>query len=301
MATLVTVFGGSGFLGRRIVRRLARESLTIRVAVRQPRDADFPDLSDEPGRIVSVHADVRDEGSVSEALVGANAAINAVGLYVERGDETFRAVHIEGAQHVARQAAQAGLNRLIHISGIGVDPTSRSAYVRARAKGEAVAKEAFGGVTIVRPSVLFGPDDHVLNALAAVVKLSPFVPLFGPGRTRLQPVYVGDVAEAVARALSRPSSAGQIYELGGPNIFTYKALIELLLSHLDRKRIFVPVPFFAWDVLARAMALLPNPPLTRDQVVLMGQDNVVDEAALTLADLKIEPASVESILPNYFF
>jgi len=243
-ATLVTVFGGSGFLGQHIVKRLAAQGGRVRVAVRHP-DAVVEALSDN-GRIVAVYADVREERSVAQAIEGAEAVVNAVSLYVERRDATFEGGHVQGAVNVARAAAQPRADRMIHISGIGADLSSESAYVRARAEGESKVREAFNGATILRPSVLFGPGDAFFNTLASITRLSPVVPLFGNGEVRLQPVFVGDVAEAVVKALSEPAARGLLYELGGPRIYSYRALVELLLGHLQQKPLLFPVPYFVW-------------------------------------------------------
>lgn len=279
----VTVFGGSGFLGRRIAGRLAAA----------------PAPEGGAGRIVPVRADVRDEGSVTRAVEGSGAVVNAVGLYVERGEATFDAVHVRGARHVARQSARAEIARLVHVSGIGAEPHSESSYVRARAAGEAEVREAFPGATILRPSVLFGPEDAFFNTLAALARVAPALPLFGGGLTRLQPVSVDDVAEAAARVLARPSARGKTYELGGPRVYTYKALMRLLLEEIGRTRLLVPVPYGLGEVLAVLAGILPNPPLTRDQIILMKTDNVVGANVPALADLGIEPTAVETVLPTY--
>ena len=296
---LVTVFGGSGFLGRRIVERLAAEGAAVRVAVRHPERASLPERLGRDGRIELVAADVWDEQTVARAVEQSASVINTVGHYVEKGRATFDAIHGQGALHVARQAARAGVERLIHISGLGSDPASGSPYVRARGIGEDLVRATFDGVTVFRPSVIFGPHDAFFNALAEMARHTPVLPLFGRGDTKLQPVHVGDVAEACARALAEPATRGRLYELGGPRIYTYKALLQLVLEQAGKRRLLVPFPFFLWDIVAALMAVLPNPPLTRDQVTLMKGDNVVDGKALTLKDLGIAAASVEEILPGY--
>ena len=295
----VTVFGGSGFLGRQIVKYLAAEGTNVRVAVRRPERASFLERLGQDGQIELVHADVWDEISVARAVKQSASVINTVGHYVEKGGARFNAVHGQGALHVARQAGQAGAKRLIHISGLGADPTSDSPYVRARGIGEVLVKKAFDGVTIFRPSVIFGPDDSFFNTLAGMARRTPVLPLFGMGRTNLQPVFVGDVAEACVRVLADPSTQGKAYELGGPRVYTYNALLQLVLKQVDRRRVLVPVPFFLWDTLAAFMAFFPNPPLTRDQVKLMKRDSVIEGNELTLEDLGISPASVEEILSTY--
>lgn len=291
----VTVFGGTGFLGRRIVEHLAGNGASVRVAVRHPKHAPLP----QRGDIQAVYADVQDPASVAQAVKECEAVVNVVGLYVEDGDATFQAVHVEGARHVAREAREAGVSRLVHISGIGVDVNSDSAYVRARALGESAVLEAFKEAAILRPSVLFGPGDAFFRSLAAITRISPVLPLFGDGATRLQPVFVGDVARAVVKVLGEPSSRGEVYELGGPKVYSYRELVDLLLRHLKRWRIVVPMPFFLWELQAILFQFLPSPPLTRHQVALMKRDNVVSEAALTFADLGITPTPVETELSSY--
>jgi uncharacterized protein YbjT (DUF2867 family) len=291
----VTVFGGSGFLGRQIVKRLAEDGANVRVAVRRPERASFLTETGRAGQIAPVYADVWDEASVAPVVDGSDAVINTVGHYVERGKATFEAIHGQGALHVARASATARVRRLVHISGLGADPSSDSPYVRARAIGEGLVREAFPGATILRPSIIFGPEDAFFNRLAALARVMPVLPLFGSGETKLQPVYVGDVAEAVARALAIPAAEGKVYELGGPRVYTYKALVQLVLTQIGRKRLLMPVPYFAWEVLAG----LPNRPVSRDQVKLMKKDNVVSAQALTLAALGIEPTPVEVSLPTY--
>ncbi len=290
----VTVFGGTGYLGRAMVEQLIGAGATVRVVARHP--GAFRVAAEQDRQLVQLYADVRDETSVASALEGCDAAVNAVGLYSEKRSETFRAVHELGAMHVARQASRAGVKALVHMSGIGADLISQSKYVRSRAEGELLVKAAFPAATVLRPSVLFGPYDKFLNTLVAVVRLSPVLALFGDGETRLQPVYVGDVAEAVLRALTTRSSQGKVYELGGPQIYRYKAIIDLVLKETGRARILVPLPFVAWDALARLLMLLPNPPLTTDVVTLMKRDNVVGEGALSFADLGLTPTAMEAVL-----
>ncbi len=295
----VTVFGGSGFLGRQIVKHLGAVASDIRVAVRHPERAAFLEGYSRDGQIEVVHADVWDESTVARALERSDWVINTVGHYVEKASASFDAVHGQGALHVARQARRTGVERLIHISGLGADPASDSPYVRARGIGEALVKKAFDEVTIFRPSVIFGPDDAFFNRLAGMARQSPVLPLFGMGRTRLQPVFVGNVAAACVRALADPSTAGKVYELAGPRAYSYRELVGMVRAQVEGTCLLVPVPFFAWDALAALLAWLPNPPLTRDQVKLMKPDNVVGEFALILDDLGISPDSVEQILPTY--
>ena len=288
-----TVFGGTGFLGRAIVRRLLSRGAHVRVAVRNPGRAVLP--ADTEG-VWALACDIRDEAAVAAAVDRAAGVVNAVGLYVETGAATFDAVHVQGALHVARQAARAGVGSLVHISGIGADLGSESRYVRARAEGERRVLGASDTATIVRSSVLFGPGDTFLNSLEAISRHSPILPLFGRGATRLQPGYVGDIAEAVARVLEDSEAWDGIYELGGPVVYTYRSLVEMVLKYLRRRRLLLPLPFFIWKLLASLLAGLPNPPLTRDQVVLMQRDNVVEQGAQAFADLHVKPRSLEELL-----
>ena len=293
----VTVFGGSGFLGRQIVKRLTANGIPVRVAVRRPEQASFLEAFAPGGRIEAVAADVWDEATVARAVEGSVAVVNTVGHYVEKRGSSFDAVHGEGARHVAHQALKAGVGRLVHISGIGADPASASPYVRARGVGEALVRDAFEGATILRPSVLFGTGDKFLNTLVRVARLAPALALFGRGETRLQPVFVGDVAEASARVLADPGTGGKTFELGGPRVYAYRELLEVVLREVGRQRLLVPVPFAVWGAAAAALSVLPSPPLTADMVTLMKRDNVVGAGALGLEDLGISPVAVEKVLP----
>jgi len=290
----VTVFGGSGFLGRRVAARLAADGWEIRAAVRRPEAVS---LSGE-APIEPLKADVRDAAAVARAVAGAKAVVNAVGLYVERGAASFEAVHAEGAETVAAEAAAAGAERLVHLSGIGADPGSESLYVRTRAEGERRVLAAFPGAMIFRPSLMFGRGDAFFATMATLSRLSPVLPLFGGGRTRLQPVYVEDVAAAVAVVLKAPAPKPGLYELGGPKVYSYRELTELALKGLGRRRLLLPLPFALAEMLAALLAPLPSPPLTRDQLALMKRDNLVGAGVLTFADLGLTPVSVESVLPE---
>jgi uncharacterized protein YbjT (DUF2867 family) len=294
----VTIFGGSGFLGRRIALHLAADGAEVRIAVRHPERATFLTRTGSPGQITAVRADVWDEATVPPALAGAVAVVNTVGHYVERGDANFEAIHGQGASHVAAAAHAAGVERLVHISGIGADPASDSSYVRARATGERLVRAAFPAATILRPSVMFGPNDF-LQRLADMARVMPAMPLFGAGAIKLQPVYVNDVAAAVVEALATPAAEGQLYELGGPRVYAYKQLIQLVLDQTGRRRLLLPVPYAVWHALAALVAPLPRRPISRDQVKLMQKDNVVSPGALTFADLGITPTALEAIAPTY--
>lgn len=294
-ASTVTVFGGSGYLGRAVVSRLLDAGMSVQIAARHPEAVRF-EFREASVRLV--HADIRDPAAVTGAVAGADAVVNAVGLYVEQGAETFDAIHVAGAENVARAAGKAGITRVIHVSGIGADTASASRYVRARGEGEARVRRCLDSATILRPSVLFGPGDAFLNTIDTITRMSPVFPLFGRGDTRLQPVYVGDVAAAVAAATESGIAGGRIAELGGPRVYTYREIVRLVLRHRRRRRALVPVPFALWAVQARLMSWLPSPPLTEDQVILMGRDNVVGEGALTLEDLGIGPRRIESLLES---
>lgn len=290
----VTVFGGTGFLGRVIVRRLLEAGVQVRVAARNPQ---FPAGEEFDNRVERCTADIRDRDAVARAVDGASGVVNAVSLYAERAGATFDAIHVEGAANLARAAREAGVERLVHVSGIGVDEHSPSAYVRARARGERRVREIFPEAVILRPSVIFGPHDAFLAALKSVT-LAPVIPLFGKGGTRLQPVYVEDVALAVERSLEDPEASGRVFELGGAEVLTYREVVEAVLAHLGRRRLLVPMPFPAWRLLAGVTSVLPDPPLTRDQVILMQADNVVGGELLTFADLGIEPSGLRGALPD---
>lgn len=294
---LIAVFGGTGFLGRRIVERLQHRGARVRIAVRHPER--HRRLRPPAKGLEVVRADVQALASVARVLEGCSGAVNAVSLYSERGGATFQSVHVEGARHVARAAAEAGLAHLVHVSGIGADRNAPSDYVRCRGLGEQAVTSAFPPAALVRPSVMFGSDDAFLNTLLRLTRLLPVIPLFGRGETRLQPVHVGDVAEAVARLALGDNHREDLFELGGPDVFTYRELIELILRCTGRRRLLVPVPFAVWSALAQASAPLPKPVLTPAQVSLMKRDNVVDPAAATFAHLGIEPVRLADKLKEY--
>jgi uncharacterized protein YbjT (DUF2867 family) len=296
---LITVFGGSGFIGRHLVRRLARQGWTIRVAVRRPSAANFLKPMGDVGQITPVRASIQDPVAVQAAVSGARAVVNLVGILYERGTRSFAAVHARGAHTVAEVCAGAGVERLIHMSAIGADLHAEAEYARSKGAGEAAVKTAFPKATILRPSVVFGPEDDFFNRFAVMARLSPALPLIGGGHTRFQPVYVGDVAEAIAACLVDPATAGNTYELGGPRIYSFKELMELLMAQIGRQRLLLPLPFTLASFQAMFLEKLPVPPLTRDQVTLLRRDNVVAAGALGLSDLGIAPTSVESIVPTY--
>lgn len=296
----VTVFGGSGFIGRYVVQRLAAGGQVVRVAVRDPVAAAFLKPMGNVGQIVPMRADITaDDAVITAAIAGAEAVINLVGILYERGRRTFQTIHAEAPARLARVAAASGVRRFVHVSAIGADLNSAAAYGRSKAAGEAGVKAAFPNATILRPSIVFGPEDGFFNRFAGMARFSPALPLIGGGATRFQPVYVGDVADAVVRALADPEAPGRTYELGGPRVYTFRELMVLMLAEIGRERRLVNLPFWAADLQARFLQLLPVPPLTRDQVALLRRDNVVSHGALGLGDLGIAPTTVEVILPTY--
>jgi len=297
--TTVVVFGGGGFLGRRLVHRLTAEGMTVRVAVRHPDPARIELRPIGFDRVTVVPADVRDQVSVAAAVAGADAVVNTVSAYVEKGGVTFEAVHVQGAETVAREAVAAGVARSVLVSGIGADPHSGFPYIRARGRGELVVQQTFPGATIVRPGAMFGPGDALFGTLADLARLLPVLPLIGGGHTRLQPVFVDDVAEAVSNILTDPGSVGRTYELAGPGVYTLRELVRMTLGLMGKRRLLVPVPFAAAEIQARLFELLPNPPLTTGQVDLLKADNVVSGALPGLYELKIQPKTVEEVIPTY--
>jgi NADH dehydrogenase len=298
---LVTIFGGSGFLGRHIVRALANDGWRIRAAVRRPNLANFLLPMGRVGQIQLLKANVRDDNSVDGALRGAHAAINLIGILSQSGTQNFRALHAEAAERIARQASAHGVGRLLHVSALGADPDSPSLYARTKAQGEQRVRQAFPRATIFRPSVVFGPEDDFFNRFAWLARLSPALPLIGGGRMAFQPVYVGDIAEAAKRVLNDAGTAGKTYELGGPEAMSFKAVLQLVLKETHRKRLLVPVPFAIARIQAAVLGLLPKPLLTLDQLRLLERDNVVGDGARTLRDLGIVPTAAEAIVPSYLW
>jgi uncharacterized protein YbjT (DUF2867 family) len=302
--TLVTVFGGSGFLGRHVVRALAREGYRVRNAVRRPDLAGHLQPLGRVGQIHSVQANLRYPESVFDAVSGADAVINLVGILFERGKQRFDAVHAEGA-HLVAQAAAGQRARLVHVSALGANSDSTAAYARAKAAGEAAVLGTIPDAIILRPSVIFGPEDHFFNRFAALARLSPALPRVGRGVTKFQPVFVGDVAQAVARAVGGRVPGGTIYELGGPEVKTFRELMEYVLTVTERRRLLIPVPFKLAKLKATFLQLLPTPLLTPDQVELMRTHTIVSPSAeaegRTFRAFGIEPAALEAIVPSYLW
>jgi len=289
MPNPVVVFGGTGFLGRAIVNKLLAHGWPVRVAARGVAAHAFD------AEVERCTVDIRDEDGVAEAMAGASAAVNAVSLYVEDEVGDFATIHIHAAERIARIAAAAGVERLVHISGLGVDTASPSPYVRARAHGEKAVHSALPAARILRPSVIFGPGDHFLATLDRVTRL-PVIPLFGRGQTRLQPVHVDDVALAVTAVLTDETTAGVVFEFGGAEVLAYRDILHKLLRHRGRRRVLMPVPMPIWYTLARACAVLPTPPVTVDQLALMSADNVTSTGAATFEDLNIAPRALTDAL-----
>jgi len=309
---LVTVFGGSGFLGRHVVRALAKQGWLVRVATRRPDLSFHLQPSGNVGQITAVQANLRYPVSVVAALRNAEAAVNLVGILRPIGAQTFEAVHHLGAQNVATAARDAGIENLVHVSAIGAGAASASVYAKTKAEGEAAVRELAPRAVILRPSVVFGPEDQFFNRFAAMARLAPALPLIGGGTTKLQPVYVGDVAKAVALALDGKAEPGAIYELGGPDVRSLKEIMSFILATTERKRLLLPIPFGGAELIGGAtevalklsLGLFPETfAVTRDQVALLRQDNVVSSQATaagrTFAGLGIEPESFEALVPAY--
>jgi NADH dehydrogenase len=301
MSSLVTVFGGSGFVGRYAVRALAGAGHRIRGGVRRPNLGNYLIPMGAVGQIQLVKADVTDEASVAAALRGSTAVVNLVGVLYESGHQRFQAIHADAAAAIASAAKAAGVETFVHVSAAGAAEDSESSYARTKAEGERRVREAFPAATILRPSLVFGPEDNFFNRFAALARLFPVLPLIGGGHTRFQPAYVGDVGEAIAFCLANSATAGRTYELGGPRVYTFRQLLELILIETNRRRWLVPLPFPLAMLKAHVLQLLPNPLLTCDQVRLLRHDSVVAADALTFADLGIEPDCVEAIVPAYLW
>jgi NADH dehydrogenase len=302
--TLITVFGGSGFLGRHVVRALAKRRYRIRAAVRRPELAGHLQPLGTVGQIHAVQANLRYPASVEAAVRDASVVINLVGILFERGRQSFEAVQHFGAEQVAL-AAHAHGARVIHVSAIGADESSSSLYAQSKARGERAVRAASPDAVIIRPSVVFGPEDDFFNRFGSLARFLPALPLIGGGHTRLQPVFAGDVAEAIADLVEKGTGAGKTYEFGGPEVRTMREIMEYILAVTERSRLLIPLPFGLAKMQAWFLQFLPNPPLTPDQVELLRSDNVVSEQAIrdhrTLQGLGITPASYEAIAPNYLW
>ena len=303
MQGLVTVFGGSGFLGRYAVRALAKDGWRIRVAMRRPHLAPELRVMGDVGQIELVQANVRHPDSIAQALDGAEAAVNLVGILFETGRQRFSVLQRDAAKAIAEAAVTAGASRLIQVSAIGADAASGSVYARTKAQGEEAVRAAFPAATILRPSIVFGEEDDFFNRFAGMAAMAPALPLIGGGKTRFQPVYAGDVGAAIAAALKTPKTAGGLYELGGPGVYSFRELMQLVLKETHHRRLLAPVPFPIAEVMGRVAQLIAitpyTPPITRDQVELLKTDNVASGPGL--AELGVQPTVLESILPTYLW
>jgi NADH dehydrogenase len=292
----VVVFGGTGFLGRRVVQHLLDHGFAVRLASRHPEPgATF--FRDKKSALELVRADIGQDASVSAAVTDTFGVVNAVSLYLERGTQTFHSVHVEAAARVATHSRDLGVVRLAHVSGIGANAASTSPYIRSRGEGENAVRAAFPGTTIIRPAVMFGPDDAFLMPLTGLLRKFPLFPLFGGGQTLLQPAYVEDVGEAIARTFDA-APAETVYELAGPCTYTYRDLLQTVCTGLGVQRALVPVPFVIWQTLAFLAEFLPEPPITRNQVELMKINNVVSQACSGFGALGIKPHGIEAVLAD---
>jgi uncharacterized protein YbjT (DUF2867 family) len=296
---VATVFGGSGFIGRHLIRRLAKTGSVIRVAVRHPSHANFLRTNGSVGQIVPIAGNVLSDESVAAAVRDADLVINLVGILSETSRASFQAIHVEAPGRIARLAKEAGAGRMVHMSALGADANSASAYARSKAAGEEAVRAAFPEATILRPSLVFGPEDNLFNRFASLARILPVLPLFGGGHTRFQPVYVGDVADAIMAALTNPACQGKTYELGGPRVYTYKEIMELVLHEIRRRRYLLSVPWSVAEFQGNLLGKLPNPMLTRDQVEMLKVDNVPAAGAPGLKELGVTPTAAEVILPTY--
>ncbi|WP_337996746.1 complex I NDUFA9 subunit family protein [Oleispirillum naphthae] len=309
---LVTVFGGSGFIGRHLVQRLAATGAVIRIAIRYREDAHFLKTMGDVGQITTLETDIADPEEIRRAAEGADWVVNLVGIFHPRGRHTFENLHAKAPGEIAAAAKAAGASRFVHISAMGATADAESAYARTKAEGEAAVFAAFPEATIVRPSVVFGPEDNFFNLFARMATFSPFLPvidknawsfggkgLFGDGGPKFQPVYVGDVADAILAALKSAAHGGKTYELGGPHVYSMRQIMEMTLAEIRRERRLLPMTFGMARCQAALMRLMPKPLLTRDQVLMMMRDNVVSGSCPGFAELGIEPTTAETILPTY--
>jgi uncharacterized protein YbjT (DUF2867 family) len=303
--TLITLIGGSGFLGRHVVRALAKRGYRIRVACRRPDLAGHVQPLGVPGQIMPVQANVRYPDSLAAVCEGAHAVVNLTGVLYSAGAQSFDAIHVFGAEASARAAKAAKAKTFIQISAIGADASSASDYAKSKAEGEARARANFPGAIVIRPSIVFGPEDQFFNRFAAMARFSPALPLIGGGATKFQPVFVGDVAKAVTQLIDANIASGKTYEFGGPEVESFRDLLDFTLQTIGRKRLLVPVPWPVARIQGMIMGLLPKPLLTRDQVELLKHDNVVSADALrdgrTLQGLGITPRGIEAIVPSYLY
>jgi NADH dehydrogenase len=300
---LITIYGGSGFIGRHVVRAIAKTGARMRIAVRRPELAGFLQPLGGVGQINAVQANVRYPDSLLAAAEDADAVVNLVGILFPSGKQTFKSVQDEGARHVAEAARAKGARAFVHVSAIGASPEAPSYYARSKAEGEAAVREVFPEAVILRPSIVFGPEDDFFNRFAALARISPVLPLIGGGKTKIQPVFAGDVAKAILAALTGRAEAEASYEVGGPEVLTMKEIMQRVLAYTMRKRLLVRDPIWLAKLQGAVLQLLPKPMLTVDQVRMLETDNVVSEEAKrahrTLKGLGIEPIAIESVVPDY--
>ncbi|NND18826.1 MAG: complex I NDUFA9 subunit family protein [Silicimonas sp.] len=306
MSKLVTIYGGSGFVGRYVTRRMARQGWRVRVAVRRPNEAHFVKPYGVVGQVEPIFCNIRDDDSVRQVMSGADVVVNCVGILEESGRNTFGAVQHDGAERIARIATEQGVSRLVQVSAIGADPESESEYARTKGLGEQAVIAAFPRATILRPSIIFGPEDEFFNRFAGMARLTPAIPLFG-AETKFQPVYVDDVAAAAEKAVLGKAEAG-VYELGGPDVNTFRELVQQMLGIIRRRRLVIGLPFWTGRAMGRVFGALSYltgglapAPVTVDQVKQLERDNVVSEGARTLADLGIRATALEAVLPSYLW
>lgn len=297
--SIVTIFGGSGFIGRQVVYALAKEGYRIKVASRSAEDSMPLKTAGAVGQIIPISCDVLKPELVRQAVTNSHIVINLVGILYPKGRQTFQAMHVQAPEYITKAAKDAGVKRLIHMSSLGADRAKTSKYAVTKLFGEQKVKTIFPDVTILRPSVVFGENDNFFNLFARMAKISPFLPLIGGGRTLFQPVFVGDIASAIVEILKDDGSKKRIYELAGPDTLSFKEILQFILKHIDRKRILLPIPFWLAKLKAFFLEILPNPPLTRDQVELLKYDNVVTPKSLGFSDLGIAPKSINEIVPGY--
>lgn len=296
---LVTVFGGAGFIGRQVVRELAALGCRVRVACRDPEQALALKPAGDVGQITPIQANIRHDGSVRAAVRGADAVVNLVGILYESGNQRFQTVHEAGARRIAEAAKADGISNFVQLSALGASSESTSLYARSKAAGEAAVRAVIPEAVVIRPSVVFGPQDDFVNRFASMMRIAPALPLVGGGHTKFQPVYVGDVADAILKVLTDSAQKGRTFELGGPTVYTFKEILELIMRETGRHVGLVPLPYDLAKVMGFFMELLPVPPMTRDQVELLKSDNVCSGNLPGLRDLGIEPKAAEIVLPTY--
>ena len=296
---VVTIIGGTGFVGRYVVKALAAAGYTLRVISRSPNNALHLKTSGNVGQIVLVHGDLNDPSTLKGHIEGSYAVVNLAGVLFDSSKNSFSHVHSKGAHALAKLAKAAGVQRFVHVSALGVDQAKSSAYARSKLHGEKSVLESFSTATILRPSIIFGPEDNFFNQFACMAGIVPMLPLVGGGRTHFQPVYVSDVAKAVEHCLSRNDVLGQTYELGGPDVYTFREIMEYILHTIDKSRLLMPLPSAVASVMGFGFEFFPRPPITRDQVRLLKYDNVVSANAKTLSDLGISPTAIDVIVPEY--